>query len=165
MADIDGFGVDPNAKPVYFKHLCVKGCPQDEFGDKQFKDFQPSNKEFEKFPGQQPPPTTVGIIQPAPGAVYKGQGVWTNKEGAQIFTHPHYPDLKAQICSGCKNIVPVRPPVFKEKLSKEKMAEFQECFAMFDKDGDGTIDTKELGAVMRSLGEYVSIPTSKNIFS
>ena len=33
------------------------------------------------------------------------------------------------------------------------MAEFQECFAMFDKDGDGTIDTKELGAVMRSLGK------------
>ena len=35
------------------------------------------------------------------------------------------------------------------------MAEFQECFAMFDKDGDGTIDTKELGAVMRSLGKYL----------
>ena len=83
----------------------------------------------------------------------KGHGVWTDPQGAQIFTHPHYPDLKAQICSGCKNVIPIRPPKFKEKLSKEKMAEFQECFAMFDKDGDGTIDTKELGAVMRSLGK------------
>ena len=72
MADISGFGVDPNAKPVYFKHLCVTGCPQDEFGDKPIKDFQVSNKELEKFPGQQPPPITVGTIQPAPGAVYKG---------------------------------------------------------------------------------------------
>ena len=37
------------------------------------------------------------------------------------------------------------------------MAEYQECFAMFDKDGDGTIDTKELGGVMRSLGKYACI--------
>ena len=29
----------------------------------------------------------------------------------------------------------------------------QEAFALFDKDGDGTITTKELGTVMRSLGQ------------
>ena len=28
----------------------------------------------------------------------------------------------------------------------------RKCFLKFDKDGDGTIDTKELGMVMRSLG-------------
>jgi len=32
------------------------------------------------------------------------------------------------------------------------ISEFKEAFALFDKDGDGTITTKELGTVMRSLG-------------
>ena len=31
--------------------------------------------------------------------------------------------------------------------------EFQEAFSLFDKDGDGIITTKELGTVMRSLGQ------------
>ena len=33
------------------------------------------------------------------------------------------------------------------------LAEFKEAFSLFDKDGDGTITTKELGTVMRSLGQ------------
>lgn len=31
--------------------------------------------------------------------------------------------------------------------------EFKEAFSLFDKDGDGTICSKELGTVMRSLGQ------------
>lgn len=31
--------------------------------------------------------------------------------------------------------------------------EYKEAFALFDSDGDGTITTKELGVVMRSLGQ------------
>lgn len=38
------------------------------------------------------------------------------------------------------------------KKSKN-FAEFKEAFSLFDKDGDGTITTKELGTVMRSLGQ------------
>lgn len=39
-----------------------------------------------------------------------------------------------------------------EELTEEQIAEFKEAFSLFDKDGDGTITTKELGTVMRSLG-------------
>mmetsp|Transcript_18771 Transcript_18771/g.24782 ORF Transcript_18771/g.24782 Transcript_18771/m.24782 type:complete len:155 (+) Transcript_18771:100-564(+) len=38
------------------------------------------------------------------------------------------------------------------ELNSDKIAEFKEVFALFDKDGDGTITTSELGTVMRSLG-------------
>uniref|UniRef100_A0A8C5FR68 EF-hand domain-containing protein n=1 Tax=Gadus morhua TaxID=8049 RepID=A0A8C5FR68_GADMO len=37
------------------------------------------------------------------------------------------------------------------KFTNEK--QFKEAFSLFDKDGDGTITTKELGTVMRSLGQ------------
>lgn len=39
-----------------------------------------------------------------------------------------------------------------DQLTEEQIAEFKEAFSLFDKDGDGTITTKELGTVMRSLG-------------
>ena len=32
------------------------------------------------------------------------------------------------------------------ELTDEQITEFKEAFALFDKDGDGTITTKELGA-------------------
>ena len=32
------------------------------------------------------------------------------------------------------------------------LSEFKEAFSLFDKDGDGTITSQELGTVMRSLG-------------
>ncbi|KIJ98372.1 hypothetical protein K443DRAFT_680798 [Laccaria amethystina LaAM-08-1] len=39
------------------------------------------------------------------------------------------------------------------QLSKEQVDSYKEAFSLFDKDGDGTITTKELGVVMRSLGQ------------
>ena len=39
------------------------------------------------------------------------------------------------------------------KMAYMLILEFKEAFSLFDKDGDGTITTKELGTVMRSLGQ------------
>ncbi|EDV42926.1 uncharacterized protein Dana_GF16772 [Drosophila ananassae] len=38
-------------------------------------------------------------------------------------------------------------------LTEEQVAEFKEAFIQFDKDGTGKISTRELGAVMRALGQ------------
>ena len=61
--------------------------------------------------------------------------------------------FKPEICKGCKQPVLVRKPMFTSKLTAKEIEEFKECFQMFDKDGDGTINTTELGTVMRSLGK------------
>jgi calmodulin len=45
-------------------------------------------------------------------------------------------------------------------LTEVQISEFKEAFSLFDKDGDGTITTKELGTVMRSLGQ---IPTEAEL--
>lgn len=40
-----------------------------------------------------------------------------------------------------------------DQLTEEQIAEFKEAFALFDADGDGTVTTKQLGTVIRSLGQ------------
>ena len=34
------------------------------------------------------------------------------------------------------------------------MSEYKETFSLFDKEGDGTIAPKELGTVLRALGQH-----------
>ncbi|SPJ82638.1 probable Calmodulin [Fusarium torulosum] len=50
----------------------------------------------------------------------------------------------------------VSPSVQADSLTEEQVSEFKEAFSLFDKDGDGQITTKELGTVMRSLGQNPS---------
>ena len=40
-----------------------------------------------------------------------------------------------------------------EQLTEQQIEEIKEAFSLCDKDGDGSITTKELGTVMRSLGQ------------
>jgi len=47
-----------------------------------------------------------------------------------------------------------------DQYSEEQIAEFKEAFSLFDKDGDGTIDSEELGTVLRSLGNQ---PTDEEV--
>ena len=39
-----------------------------------------------------------------------------------------------------------------DQLTEENIAEIKEAFALYDKDGDGTISNKELGCVFRCIG-------------
>ena len=40
-----------------------------------------------------------------------------------------------------------------DQLNAEQIAVFKDAFSLFDDDGSGTISTKELGTVMKSLGQ------------
>ncbi|KAK5967994.1 Calmodulin protein 3 [Trichostrongylus colubriformis] len=39
-----------------------------------------------------------------------------------------------------------------EEFTQEELQEFAQAFKMFDKDGNGTMNIKELGVAMRTLG-------------
>ena len=43
-----------------------------------------------------------------------------------------------------------------DSLTEEQIADFKEAFSLFDINGDGTITTKDVGAVMCSLGQNPS---------
>ncbi len=64
--------------------------------------------------------------------------------------------FKPEFCKTCKQPILIKKPLITAKLTKQQIEEFKECFQMFDKDGDGTINTNELGTVMRSLGMTMS---------
>jgi calmodulin len=43
-----------------------------------------------------------------------------------------------------------------DQLSEEQIAQFKEAFSLFDKEGGNTIETSELGTVLRALGLNLS---------
>ncbi|XP_050397724.1 calmodulin-A [Patella vulgata] len=50
-----------------------------------------------------------------------------------------------------------------DKYSPAQIRELKEAFRLFDKDGDGSITTEELGTVMRNLGQFPSIDELKQM--
>lgn len=44
-----------------------------------------------------------------------------------------------------------------ERFSEQQLADFREAFSLFDRDGDGCINAKELGTVLRSLGQSPTV--------
>ncbi len=45
-----------------------------------------------------------------------------------------------------------------DSLTPEQIADIKEAFALFDKDGDGSITTKEVSEIIKSLGKlYVQL--------
>ena len=45
----------------------------------------------------------------------------------------------------------------------EEVEQYREAFSLFDKNGDGKVSTKELGTIMRSLGQNPSEAELKDI--
>ncbi|KAL4239013.1 hypothetical protein ACF0H5_003717 [Mactra antiquata] len=50
-----------------------------------------------------------------------------------------------------------------DSFTEEQIAEFKEAFSLYDKAGEGAIDSKELGTVMRALGQNPSIADLENM--
>eukprot|EP00096_Caligus_rogercresseyi_P002169 TRINITY_DN1413_c0_g1_i1.p1 TRINITY_DN1413_c0_g1~~TRINITY_DN1413_c0_g1_i1.p1 ORF type:complete len:182 (+),score=59.63 TRINITY_DN1413_c0_g1_i1:122-667(+) len=75
---------------------------------------------------------------------------------SDVMNNPKNPLFRKQVCKTCRQPLPKQLELGKTNITQKELDEFSECFRMFDKDGDGTIDVKELGAVLRSLGNNPS---------
>ena len=56
-------------------------------------------------------------------------------------------------------------PTQADQLTEEQIAEFKEAFSLFDKDGDGTITTKELGTVRYFVKNLFLVKTKTRLVS
>ena len=118
-------------QPPIFVHDCVQGCPGMPFRPGQPGYIAPP-KGMEHPPIQVPPPPGY---QPSPGQPqFPGHRPMPpsipviGANGEPIFYHPHFPQLRSDICKSCKHVIPIRPMKFSKKLTKEQIEEFKECF-------------------------------------
>jgi len=77
----------------------------------------------------------------------------TGRRAGLPVPHPRRPTNSALPPLLPRRVPSPQPIPMADQLTDEQIAEFKEAFSLFDKDGDGCITTKELGTVMRSLGQ------------
>jgi len=77
-----------------------------------------------------------------------------NQKGMGAPPKPKPKAAACKICLACKTCSAMIPATekYSVKITDEEFENYKKTFIMYDKDGDGTVSTKELGAVMRSLG-------------
>jgi len=95
------------------------------------------------------------MADPTIPPAYRACPMCNDKQGMGAPPKPKQPATTAcKQCLGCKTCSAAIPLTskFSVKVTDAELDQFKETFMMFDKDGDGTVSTKELGAVMRSLG-------------
>merc|ERR1712166_254283 len=78
---------------------------------------------------------------------------WANMQDSIQRLGAPWPPEQPQIGRAQKRTEETHRSNICDHLTEEQITEFKEAFSLFDKDGDGTITTKELGTVMRSLGQ------------
>jgi hypothetical protein len=90
----------------------------------------------------------VGIVYPKLVEILAASGVG--------LSEPAHRATVAQIVAAVSKLRSTSPAPqawsASDTLTDEQIDDFKEAFGLLDKDGDGTITTKELGPVMRSLG-------------
>ena len=67
--------------------------------------------------------------------------------------------MKSKQSAAPKKILSPKKPLEKQGLTEEEIEELREAFNLFDTEGTGTIDPKELKAAMQSLGFESKNPT------
>ncbi|XP_023578047.1 calmodulin-like [Octodon degus] len=73
-----------------------------------------------------------------------------------MLKEPRSDSVPPQLCSSTSLCIPQGASSacsVADQLTEEQIAEFKEAFSLCDKDGDGTVTAKELGAVVRSPGQ------------
>ena len=102
-------------------------------------------------PAPEPEPSTP----PPDRGSLRERGGAPKYDGSLVFTMPDPAQLETR--KGTSGAAIVQDLVnCALELTEDQIAEFKECFALFDEDGSGTVDCAELGNVMKSLGQKMT---------
>lgn len=89
------------------------------------------------------------------GTVHSAQHARSSSSSSSRGGSPQSQPL-GQCCHLAPSALPPFAGTTADQLTKEQIAEFKEAFSLSYKDGNGTITAKELGTIMRSLGQNLT---------